>query len=79
MTVDTRPFSIGELEGRSVFEVRRRDITSIEMKRPKILAGFLLFKTAGGESFRVYIDHQKAFVHIEHLLRMFYPEIVLLE
>ena len=79
MTVDTRPFSIGELEGRSVFEVRRRDITSIEMKRPKILAGFLLFKTAGGESFRVYIDHQKAFIHIEHLLRMFYPEIVLLE
>jgi len=78
-TVDTRPRSIGELEGRKVFEVKRRDIASIEMKKPMLFAGYLTFKTRGGEAFRVYIDHKRAYIHLDQLLRMFYPEILLLE
>ena len=78
-TVDTRPRSIGELESRKVFEVPRRDIASIEMKKPMLLAGFIVFKTKSGESFRVYIDHKRAYIHLDQLLRMFYPEITRFE
>ena len=74
--VDIRPRSIRELERLKVFEVWRKDITSIEMKKPRLLAGFLVFKTRSGESFRIYIDHQKAFIHIEQLLQLFAPEVL---
>ena len=75
--VDTRPRMIEELESHKVFEVWRKDITSIELKKPRLLAGFLILNTVQGESFRVYVDHNKAFVHLEQLLRMFYPELLL--
>ena len=72
--VDTRPRLIEELEKHMVFEVWRQDIASIELKKPRLLAGFIILNTVKGESFRVYVDHNKAFVHLEQLLRMFYPE-----
>jgi len=58
--VDTRPRLIEELESYKVFEVWRKDISSIELKKPRLLAGFLILNTAQGESFRVYVDHSKA-------------------
>lgn len=75
-SVDTRPRLIGELENQKVFEVLRKDITSIELKKPRLLAGFLVLKTVQGQSFRVYVDHNKAFEHLEQLLKMFYPELL---
>jgi len=74
--VDTRPRTIEELEYHKVFEVWRKDITRIELKKPRLLAGFLVLNTVHGESFRVYVDHNKAFVHLEQLIRMFYPELL---
>ncbi len=44
-----------------------------------LLAGHIIFKTRTGEAFRIYIDHQKAFTHIDQLLRLFYPEILRIE
>jgi len=79
ISVDTRPRTIPELEKLKVFEVWSNDITGIEMKRPMLLAGFLNFKTMNGESFQVYIDHRKAFMHLEQLLKLFYPEILRIE
>ena len=55
--VDTRPREMEELERHKVFEVRRKDITRMELKRPKLLAGSLNITTAAGGKFRVYIDH----------------------
>jgi PAS domain S-box-containing protein len=78
-TVDTRPRLIEELEDHKVIEIWRRDITSIEMKKPMLLAGHIIFRTRTGEAFRIYIDHQKAFTHIDQLLRLFYPEILRIE
>ncbi len=75
-TVDIGPRLIGELEGHKVFEVWRKDITSIELKKPRLLAGFLIINTAEGESFRVYVDHSKAFLHLEQLLIMSYPDLL---
>jgi PAS domain S-box-containing protein len=74
--VDTRPRSIEDLEFQKVFEVWRKDITSIELKKPRLLAGSLIVTTAQGETFRVYIDHKKAFTHLDQLLRLFYPAIL---
>jgi len=67
---------IGELEHHKVIEIWRRDITSIEMKKPMLLAGYIIFRTRTSEEFRIYIDHTKAFTHIDQLLRLFYPEIL---
>lgn len=74
--VDMRPRSIAELEQFKVYEVWRRDIARIEMKTPRLFSGFLIIRTRKGESFRIYIDHIKAFNHLEQLLRLFYPEII---
>ena len=78
-TVDTRPRSIRDLEKRKVFEVARKNIKRIEMKKPMLLAGYIVFRTTDGESFRVYIDHKRAYIHLDQLLRMFYPEILMVE
>jgi hypothetical protein len=77
--VDTRPRSLDELERHRVFEVRRKDITGIELKKPRILAGSLIISIVSGETFRVYIDHTKAFTHLDQLLRLFYPEVLRVE
>lgn len=77
--VDTRPRSLDELERHKVYEVWRKDITRIELKKPLILAGSLIISTISGATFRVYIDHTKAFTHLDHLLRLFYPEILWIE
>jgi hypothetical protein len=74
--VDTRPRSLDELERHRVFEVWRKDITRIELKKPRMLAGSLSITTVSGATFRVYIDHTKAFTHLDQLLRLFYPEIL---
>ncbi len=77
--VDTRPRDMDELERHKVFEVRRKDITKMELKRPKLLAGSLNITTVAGGKFRVYIDHIRAFNHLEQVLKLSYPEILEVE
>jgi PAS domain-containing protein len=78
-TVDTRPRSIEELTKERVYEIWRKDIVAIEMKKPLLFAGYISFRTRSGEAFRIYIDHKKAFIHLDQLLMMFYPEILRIE
>jgi hypothetical protein len=78
-TVDTNPRSIEELSNLKVFEVARKDIITIEMKKPLLFAGYISLRTRSGEAFRIYIDHKKAFIHVDQLLRLFYPEILRIE
>lgn len=78
-TVDTRPRSIEELTRERVFEIWRKDIVTIEMKKPLLFAGYISLRTRSGEAFRIYIDHKKAFIHVDQLLRLFYPEILRIE
>ncbi len=77
--VDTRPREIDELERLKVFEVWKKDITRMALKRPKLLAGSLTIRTAAGGKFRVYIDHTRAFSHLEQLLKVSYPDILTVE
>jgi DNA-binding NarL/FixJ family response regulator/PAS domain-containing protein len=77
--VDTRPRGMDELERHKVFEVKRKDITRMELRRPKLLAGSLHITTTAGGRFRVYIDHMKAFNHLEQVLKMSYPDILEVE
>jgi PAS domain S-box-containing protein len=78
-TVDTNPRSIPELENLKVFEVARKDIITIEMKKPLLFAGYITFRIRSGEVFRVYTDHKKAYIHLEQLLKLYYPEILRIE
>ena len=64
-SVDVRIRSLDELENDKVFEVWRKDIASIDMKSPRLLAGYIIIRTKSGDSFRVFIDHKKAFIHLE--------------
>jgi PAS domain S-box-containing protein len=75
-TVDTNPWTIAELTSQIVFEVARKDIITIEMKKPLLFAGYIALRTKSGEAFRAYIDHKLAFIHFEQLLRLYYPEIL---
>jgi PAS domain S-box-containing protein len=78
-TVDIQSRSIEQLEREKVCEIRRKDIVTIEMKKPLLFAGYITFRTTSGETIRVYTDHKKAFIHLDQLLRMFYPEILRIE
>jgi PAS domain S-box-containing protein len=79
MTVDSRPKSIRELEAHKIFEAQKKDITSITMKRPVLLSGYLNITLGKDETFRVYVDHKKAFTHMEQLMQSFCPEKIRIE
>jgi PAS domain S-box-containing protein len=73
-TVDTRPRTVKELEKLKIFTAEKADIAKIELKKPVLLSGFLTITTKDKSSFRVYIDHKKAYTHIEQLMKAFSPE-----
>jgi CheY-like chemotaxis protein len=79
MTVDTRQKTIKELERLKVFEAWKKDIVSINMKKPVLLSGYLTFMVDKAGSFRVYIDHKKSFTHLEQLMQLFCPDKVKME
>ena len=58
-----------------VFEVARKDIITIELKKPLLFAGYITFRIRSGEVFRVYTDHKKAYIHLEQLLKLHFPEL----
>jgi len=49
------------------------------LQRPNLLAGSLNITTDAGGKFRVYIDHTKAFSHLEQVLKLSYPELLEIE
>jgi CheY-like chemotaxis protein len=73
-TVDTRQKSLGELENSRIFEVEKGEIEKITLKKPVLLSGYLEISKKGGSSFRVYIDHKKAYTGIENMMKMFAPD-----
>lgn len=72
-TVDTRQKSIADLEKLKIFEAEKENIAQIELKKPVLLSGFLTVIMKDKSSFRIYIDHKKAFTHIEQLIKTFSP------
>jgi CheY-like chemotaxis protein len=79
MTVDSRPKSIKELEMHKIFEAQKKDITRIDMKKPVLLSGYLSITIERGGTFRVYVDHKKAFTHLEQLMQSFCPDKIQVE
>jgi len=79
MTVDSRPKSIKELEAHKIFVADKKDITGVTMKRPVLLSGYLNVTLGKDENFRVYVDHKKAFTHIEQLMQSFCPDKIRVE
>jgi len=73
-TVDTRQKSIADLEKLRVFEAEKDQIDKLDLKKPVLLSGYLTITLKDKSSFRIYIDHKKAFGHIEQLIRLFSPE-----
>jgi PAS domain S-box-containing protein len=78
-TIDTLPKSIEELEKYKVFEAEKKEITALELKKPLLLSGYLTINTGNKPAFKVYIDHKKAYQHLEPLLNAFFPEVLHLE
>ncbi len=78
-TIDTLPKSIAELEKYKVFEAKKKEITALELKKPVLLSGYLTINTVKSPAFRVYIDHKKAYQHLEQLMNTFFPEVLHLE
>jgi hypothetical protein len=72
--VDTRQKSLGELENSRIFEVEKGEIEKITLKKPVLLSGYLEISKKGGSSFRVYIDHKKAYTYIENMMKLFAPD-----
>jgi PAS domain S-box-containing protein len=77
--VDTRPKTIQDLEKFKIFESDKKDITVLELKKPLLLSGYLTISTGKAPAFRVYIDHKKAYQHLEQLMKTFSPEVLHLE
>ncbi len=75
-TVDIRPKTIQELERNKIFETDRNEITALTLKKPVLLSGYLTINSGKAPVFRVYIDHKKAYQHIEQLMRTFSPELL---
>ena len=78
-SVDTKKKSVADLERFRVFMAEKDRIVSLDMKKPVLLSGYLTITTIDATSFRIYIDHKKAFGHIEELMKAFLPEKVKVE
>ena len=78
-SADTRQKAIGELENLRVFWAEREELVRVVLKKPVLLSGYLDLKKTDGTSFRMYIDHKKAYTYIENLLRLFCPDILTFE
>lgn len=78
-TADTRDKTLGELENSRIFEANKEEIEKIVLKKPVLLSGYLEIVKTGGDAFRVYIDHKKAYTHIENLMKMFSPGVIRFE
>ena len=74
--LDTRERTLGELENGCMFSAKKEEIAAIVLKKPVLLSGYLLVKKKDNSSFRLYIDHKKAFARIEELMKMFAPDFV---
>lgn len=77
--VDTRQKNLDELEKLEIYSAEREDITRLELKKPVLLSGYLNITTRTGSQFRVYMDHKKAYSHIEQLMKSFAPEVLKIE
>ena len=78
-TIDNRPKTIETIEKLLVYEIAKQDLVTIELMNPVLLPGFLTLYNRTGESFRMFIDHKTAFLQIEQLIKLFYPEILRME
>jgi PAS domain S-box-containing protein len=78
-TIDNRPKTIETIEKLLVYEIAKQDLVTIELMHPVLLPGFLTLYNRTGESFRMFIDHKTAFLQIEQLIKLFYPEILRME
>jgi PAS domain S-box-containing protein len=78
-TIDNRPKTIETIEKLLVYEIAKQDLVTLELMNPVLLPGFLTLYNKTGESFRMFIDHKTAFLQIEQLIKLFYPEILRME
>ena len=78
-TVDVRPKTIQELERDKIFETDKNEITTLTLKKPVLLSGYLTINSGKAPVFRAYIDHKKAYQHIEQLMRTISPKLLHLE
>ena len=76
---DTRQKTLGELENTRVFEAEKGELEKIVLKKPVLLSGYLTLIKNDGSTFRVYIDHKKAYTFIESLMKLFAPDILQFE
>ncbi len=60
-------------EKHRIFEVEKGEIERITLKKPVLLSGYLEISKKGGSSFRVYINHKKAYNYIENMMKLFAP------
>jgi CheY-like chemotaxis protein len=77
--VDTRERAVDELEKLAIWSAGKEEIAAIDLKKPVLLSGFVNMTTKNGGSFRVYVDHKKAYSHIEQLMKAFAPEVLKIE
>jgi len=75
-TADTRERTLGELENGCMFSAKKEELAAVVLKKPVLLSGYLLIRKKDNSSFRLYIDHKKAFARIEELMKMFAPDFV---
>ncbi len=68
---------IRELDEKKEFDLRRDEISRIEIKNPGLLTrGHMLISPRVGEKFKVGLLHKIAFERLRDLMQVFYPEAV---
>jgi hypothetical protein len=72
---DSSAKTIAQLEEKKDFEVRKQDISQIEVRKPHGLkVGYLNLTLNSGESIKVTIADKKEFNTVRDLMKAFHPE-----
>jgi hypothetical protein len=68
---------IQELDQKKEFDLRRDQISEIEIKKPGLLStGRMTITSKAGEKTRISLRYRIAFERLRDLMRAFYPEVV---
>ena len=70
---------IAELDAKKDFDVRKNQVSRIEVKGPGLFgSGHLVISTMAGEEARIRLLHKVAFERLRDLMRVFDPEVLTL-
>jgi hypothetical protein len=77
LSSDTNAQMLGDIERKKDFEVRKENVSNIEMKKPSFVhRGHMLIRTLTGDEIKILLANGKDYQKLLELVQSFRPDVV---